>query len=70
MNGKPVEQLSQSQVVHLMRSLPLGPVILQVSRQEAARLSSDDSSLMAEVVINTWPTKIIISMVTGSTKKK
>jgi len=34
--------MNQSQVVQLMRSLPLGPVTLQVSRQEAHPYGESD----------------------------
>ena len=48
-NAVSVEQMTQGQVVHLMRSLPPGPVVLQVSRQET-RLSNDDTISVLEVI--------------------
>ena len=57
--------MTQTQVVHLMRSLPLGPVNLQVSRQET-RLSNDDTISVLEV-INSYDRVICCdSMVTGA----
>lgn len=50
-NGVSVEQLSHTDVVQLMRSLPQGPVILQVSRQET-RQFNDDSISVLEVSYN------------------
>ena len=41
--------MTQSEVVQLMRSLPPGPVTLQVSRQET-RQSSDDTISVLEVI--------------------
>ena len=60
-----VEQMTQAQVVHLMRSLPQGPVSLQVSRQET-RLSNDDTISVLEVIDNYDHVIYCDSMVTGT----
>ena len=41
--------MTQTQVVQLIRSLPQGPVSLQISRQEM-RLSNDDTISVLEVI--------------------
>ena len=47
-----VEQMTQSQVVQLMRSLPQNAVVnLQVSRQETRPSNNDDTISVLEVII-------------------
>lgn len=57
--------MTQAQVVHLMRSLPQGPVTLQVSRQET-RLPNDDNISVLEVINSCDHVIYCDSMATGT----
>ena len=61
-----VEQMTQAQVVHLMRSLPQGPVSLQVSRQETRLSNNDDTISVLEVINSCDHVTYCESMVTGA----
>ena len=57
--------MTQAQVVHLIRSLPQGPVNLQISRQET-RLFDDDTISVLEVINCCDDVIYCESMVTGA----